>query len=327
MPRKRAVKLVDKTVRPCLNIKSRKHPDVQCPCPATQGDFCARHYKNPVRFQLKPTEESTPNVERIQCILTIQRWWKFSNGLLKFQRQGAGCCSPEAAENKTDIFSLDPVELIPTLYRWSYVDTKNHLWLFDVRSLSMTRAQAANEEFQNPYTREKIPETAEKQFQARCTWLRNRKYCTVHTSTTELSPDQLWHQRLLDVTMKYDSLGYHTCLPWFEDLHIVRLFAFYNELWELWFYRLNLPSAVKQQVVPNWNSVESPLFRYTPLETRTRLEKQWWQRTVLDLLDRLVSSAQQKEHKILGALYGMTAFAIISPQVRHHYPWLVELNE
>jgi hypothetical protein len=191
----------------------------------------------------------------------------------------------------------------------------------------MAYAQASNEEFQNPYTREKIPEVAEKQFQARCKWLRDRKYCIVHVVSNELSPDQLWHQRMLDVTMKYDSLGYHTCLHWFEELTTYSLFAFYNELWELWFYRLNLPPAVKQQVVPSWNSVESPLFRYTPLKTRTRLEKKWWQRTVVDLLDRLVSSAQNKEHKILGALYGMTAFAIISPQVREHYPWLVELNE
>jgi hypothetical protein len=46
---------------------------------------------------------------------------------------------------------------------------------------------------------------------------------------------------------------------------------------------------------------------------------------MLELLDRLVSAGQVKEQKILGALYAMTAFAIVSPTVRGAYPWLVEM--
>jgi hypothetical protein len=80
-------------------------------------------------------------------------------------------------------------------------------------------------------------------------------------------------------------------------------------------------------VVPNWNSAENLLFKWSPNELRYKHEKKWWQKTILDLLDRFVSSAQLKEHKILGALYGMTAFAIVSPRVRQHYPWLVEMQD
>jgi hypothetical protein len=213
------------------------------------------------------------------------------------------------------------------LYRWSYVDSRRHIWIFDIRSLSMTRAQDSHEELLNPYTREAIPEYAVNQFQNRCKWLRDHKYCIVHTVTNEMSPEQLRHQQILDVTIKYDVLGYHTCLNWFEELTPSQLWLFYSELWELWFFRLQLNSQVKSQVVPNWNRPDTLLFKWIPDELRVRHDKQWWQKTILEILDRLVSSAELKEHKILGALYGMTAFAIVSSRIRQYYPWLVEMEE
>jgi hypothetical protein len=213
------------------------------------------------------------------------------------------------------------------LYRWSYVDYRKHLWLFDIRSLSMTRAQDSQESLLNPYTREPIDEKWAKHYQERCAWLRSKKYCLVHTFDTEMTPEQLWHQKILDVTMKYDVLGYHTCLNWFEELNPYRLILFYQELFELWYYRLNLSNEVKELVVPNWMKADKMLFKWSPAEIQFRTEKRWLQKVILELLDRLVSSAQLKEHKILGALYGMTAFAIISPRVRQHYPWLVEMED
>jgi hypothetical protein len=179
----------------------------------------------------------------------------------------------------------------------------------------------------NPYTREAISEISERKFQERCTWLRARKYCLVHTADMELTPEQRWHQRLLDVILKYDVLGYHICLSWFEELTARQLCRFYVELWELWTYRLHLTHDVKEEVIPKYREQDTLLFKYSPSDLRLRTETSWWQKTILDLLDRFVSSARRKEHKILGALYGMTAFAIISPHVRQYYPWLVEMEE
>jgi hypothetical protein len=141
-----------------------------------------------------------------------------------------------------------------------------------------------------------------------------------------MTPDQLWNQKVLDVSQKYDILGYHMCLHWFEELSLLSLAMMYVELWELWFFRLNLSAQVKEQVVPRWSSEKNPLFKIRPSEIRGRYDIQWWRRTVLELLDRIVGSATLKEHRTLGALYGMTAFAIVSPAVNQHYPWLVEFD-
>jgi len=322
-----AVKNVSETVRLCANIRSRKHPDVRCPCSATHGEFCTRHFKNPIRFQEKMTLEDLGIHTILPAILKIQKWWRLYIGFLRFKKQGPAANIPDIAENKTDIYTLDTTTSIPLIYRWSYSDAKKHIWLFDVRSLSMTHTQDSREKIMNPYTREPLTGVYETCFQNRCSWLRSKKYCLLHSENIDLTPEQLWHQKILDVTMKYDMLGYHTCLHWFENLTVRQLIDFYTEIWELWFYRLQLSPVIKRQVVPNWNNQDTLLFKWSPREIHQRTDKRWLHKLVLDTLDKLVSSASLKEHRILGALYGMTAFAIVSDTVREHYPWLVEMND
>jgi hypothetical protein len=314
-------------IRTCANIRSKKHPDTRCTYPAAHGEFCARHFKNPTRFQEKTSLDTEKTHTEVKAIQKIQKWWRLHVGFIRFFKQGPATNIPIISENQNDIFTLEAITTIPLLYRWSYSDTKKHIWLFDVRSLSMTRAQDSREILLNPYTREPFSEKDELHFQKRCAWLRSKKYCTVHSQDVELTEEQMWHQQILDVTMKYDMLGYHTCINWFEELNIRQLALFYVELWELWFYRLHLNAIVKSQVVPNWNSRTTPLFRWYPSELVHRLDKKWWQKLLLDILNRFVSSAELKEHRVLGALYGMTGFAIVSQTVREQYPWLVEAED
>jgi hypothetical protein len=106
-------------------------------------------------------------------------------------------------------------------------------------------------------------------------------------------------------------------------LNATQCYIFYFELWELWVYRLKLTNDIKNSVVPSWNEEESLLFKWLPVEIRNKRDRKWWQKNILDILDRLVS-AKEKEHKTLGALYGMAAFAIASPSVRQSYPWLLD---
>jgi hypothetical protein len=334
MPKKKQNTLQATDVRQCANIKSRKHPDSRCPSSATQGEFCAKHSKNPVRFQTPSANPPETPKQPSQRQLDLQShaakklwsWWSAQRGRLRFRTQGPVANIPSLAENKTDLYTMDQTENIPMLYRWSYADEKKHSWMFDVRSLSMMRTSEMCSEFYNPYTRELIPLKAATHFATRCAWLRERKYCLIHSPDSELTPEQLWHQRLLDMAMKYDMLGYHMNLSWFEELSIRDLAYFYCELFELWYYRLNLSAQIKNLVVPDWASQDDPLFKWIPFQLTTRTDKKWWQRTILTLLNKLVSSAKLKEHKTLGALYGMTAFAIVSPKVRHQYPYLVEMD-
>jgi len=187
----------------------------------------------------------------------------------------------------------------------------------------MLYSQDINAILVNPYTREKFTTIVQESFQKRCAQLRAHKYCLVHINNIDLTETQLWHQTLLDTCMKYDILGYHMSLDWFNKLSTVQCATFYSELWELWSYRLQLTSSIKNKVVSNWNNEETLLFKWIPSEIKHRRNLKWWQKNLLDILNRFVS-APLKEHKTLGALYVMTAFAIASPLVRESYPWLVQ---
>lgn len=311
-------------LRRCYNIKSQKHPDARCPYPATQGDFCARHSKHPKRFQEKsPLIRAEPSsFGRIDhdSAEQIQRFWRRICPILRIRRQGFAATVPSLASNSTDVYSLDPVEQIPLLYRWSTIDSKKNIWLFDIRTLGMLHQQEQFKTLINPYTREPFSEETMNKYLKRVEWLRSKKYYVFHNDEQTLTSEQLWHQRVLDVFMKLDMLGYYTCLKWFEDLSNRELVRFYFELYELWFFRLGLTNEQKEQIHPQWSS---GLFRYTPLELKNRHDRKWYQTLVLDTIDNLVTKGSAKENRSLGAMYVMTAFALASPDVRQHYHWLV----
>jgi hypothetical protein len=314
-------------VRQCANIKSKKHPDVRCPLAANQGDFCARHTKNPTRFQEERVVKVAGNKRNHLAAKKIQKAWRMWAPLLRFKRQGPVANAPDLAENSAEVFSMEPVSAIPALYRWSYADSQRHCWIFDLRSLSMMRAKDSSKlSLENPYTRHDISGTALESFQIRCAQLRAHKYVLVHSTEVELSEEQIWHQKLLDTCMKYDALGYTIVLNWFDTLNLQQMYLFYFELWELWMYRLQLPAVLKHAVVPGWTNPDTMLFKWIPQELRNRRDRKWWQNLLLEMLNKFVS-APLKDHKSLGALYAMTAFAIVSPTVREHYPYLVEIPE
>jgi hypothetical protein len=310
-------------VRQCANIKSKKHPDVQCPFTASQGEFCSRHSKKPFRFQEDITLTPKLSYKDTKSVIIIQNMWRKRVYFLRKKRQGPIVMIPEISENKIDICTLDDVINIPLMYRWSYIDNNKHVWLFDIRSLSMLRSSDKNTKLLNPYTKEDISQESLNNFINRCTQLRNHKYCLIHINDIDLSPEQLWHQSILDVSMKYDALGYNISLEWL-NMDDKQCYTLYYELWDLWMYRLNLPGDIKRKVVPSWNSSETPLFKWLPVEVRNKRDKNWWQKNILELLNRFVC-ANEKEHKTLGALYAMTAFALANSVVRNVYPWLVDV--
>jgi hypothetical protein len=312
-------------VRQCANVKSKKHPDVQCKYTASDGEFCSRHNKNPTRFQEnKSLIIKMSSKKQIQAAKTIQKMWRSRVGFLRFHKQGPLVVCPELSENQTDVCTLESVATIPLLYRWSYVDSNKHPWLFDIRSLSMMRSQDTKTTIINPYTREALPVKALDTFLRRCTQLRSHKYCLLHVNDIDLTPEQLWFQTLLDVSMKYDALGYHISLNWLDKINVLESYTLYFELWDLWSYRLQLPRSLKHAVVPDWNKEECLLFKWVPSELQSRRDRMWWQKNIVTLLERMVL-AKEKEHRTLGALYGMTAFALACPHVREAYPWLVDV--
>lgn len=311
--------------RLCASIKSRKHKNLQCPYSATQGDFCHRHYKNPIRFLAKKTDCDHVHTRSEHSVATkLQRFWKTQSPLHFRRMYGPAFFVRSISKNSTEIYSLDSIEKIPKEYFFSYLDSNATCWSFDLRSLNHLLLEDTC--LKNPYTREEVPDCVMNRIKGRIHTLTVQKYPLFFNLKENMTQKQLWDQRVLELFLKMDSLGYRASTQWFERLSVTQHERLYRELWLLWTFRLGLTHTEKLQIVPSYASESNKLFRATPdALSSTNHDGVWWRKTNLEVLRRLLTSAEEKSKQALGALYILMALSKIVQDVVDAYPWLADL--
>lgn len=307
-------------VRKCANIKSRKITDVQCCLLATRGDFCSRHWKHPRRFVPAMTlseKRYTRNEHR--AAISIQTAWRQKSVHLFIKQQGIGIYNRSISNNDTEIYSLDSILDIPKLYYFSFIDGRNKLWSFDIRTFG--KILSLGDLKQNPYNRDALSEATISKIRKRLMWFRNRKYPVFYPVGSEMTPEQVWGQKILDIFMKIESFGYYVCCDWFTEMTIADHKKFYSTLYELWNYRLGLTAIDRDRIVPGHYTQK--LFPFLPdvLETRRKKSKVWWEELNLKLMEAFVSRSPDKEQQKLGAMYCVMGLVAISPAAANVFPW------
>jgi hypothetical protein len=311
-------------IRRCQNIKSRKNPDVRCPFVATQGDYCARHSKNPRRFTTDPPAATPKPITRSETIAArkIQLAWRRTLPFKKWLAQGPAVHARDLAVNQAELYSLDALETIPPIYFFSFSDVKKAIWAFDIRTLAHTMAKGFAQ--QNPYTRDPLTPTTLERLHARFAWLRKRKYQILHLNTDTLSPEQIWNQKVLDCFLKLEALGFYVSCDWFHKMNAHQHNYFYLKLYVLWTWRLQLSAAQKESIVPGHLLAERQLFKYAADAAQLNHSREWWARTNLGLMDAMISSSPDKEQRKLGAMYVLMALVQASRDAAEALPWVVE---
>jgi hypothetical protein len=254
------------------------------------------------------------------AVRKIQRAWRLHSPLLRFTQQGPAANDRALANNTTELYSLGPIDEIPATYLFSFPDSRKAIWLFDIRTLS--HSLGAGHPQENPYTRESLSQGAMESLHRRISWLRKRKYQIQHVNTDVLTPEQLWNQKVLDVFLKIEALGYYASCDWFHEMSAYSHEYFYRRLFDLWNYRLGLTPAQKEQVVPgHLRGGAQRLFR-TPPEDLAPKERAWWQRTNLEIIDAFVTRAADKEFRKLGAVYVLMGLVQVSREAARALPWV-----
>jgi hypothetical protein len=301
-------------VRECLNIKSKRYPDVRCKSVATHGDFCTKHFKKPLRYV--KNKDSFKNV--IYTVLQeeaarkIQSITKLMLSKKNYRRQGPSYNILTVSENKTELQTMEELDTIPKLYIWSYADENKHIWTFDIRSFSHMMS------LKNPYTQLQITEPGKASLEARLNWLKKKGYSTSFLNDSVLTEEQGFSLRVLDIFMKMDFLGYHSDSNWFLSLENKGQINLYKELYDLWNYRLQISPEIKEQICPGLDD----LMRFDPYKARTQRSAIWWKKLNLNILDALLSRAPDKTNRALGAMYSLTALVRVSEDAREVYDWL-----
>lgn len=312
-------------LRKCANMKSKKHQDQPCSLLATHGEFCTRHFKNPSRYcpkeQLIPERMLTRSAH--QAIRLLQKCWRRISCRARFLRQGPAANCLDLASNATEVYSLESLDTIPKAYVFSFADEKKNIWVFDMRSLSHLVTEG--NEIVNPYTRIPISSPTLQQIHARLLWLRKRKYTILYSTGEDMTQEQIWNQKVLEVFFKMEALGYRASCRWFDEMTLLDHVRFYRKLYRLWTYQLGLTPQEKEAVMPGYNVGASKLFRQTPdrLETQHH-ELRWWRRANLNLILDVLTRAPQKSHQGLGALYILMTLVQINSEAADAYPWILE---
>jgi hypothetical protein len=301
--------------RHCINVKSRRKTDVQCPLAATHGEFCSRHYKNPHRFT-KSQQQRVYTRSEHTAARKLQIFWRNRYALIRFIQQGPAANAINLATNDTELYTLDPITTITPLYFFSFADEKKNIWAFDIRSFA--HLMAGGKPPSNPYTRESMATLTHKRLRNRLAWLRRRNYSIIHIQTEQLTAEQFWNQKVLDVFMKIEAFGYLVNCEWFQGLSHIGQRNLYATLFNLWYIKLGLTTQQKRTIVPGH---QNALFKFAPTQNEHR-DVKWWAKINLTLIDAFISRAEDIENRKLGATYVLMGLVEASEDAAEAFPWL-----
>lgn len=303
----------------CANIKSRKFPHERCKYKASKGDYCSRHYKHPKRFEQHSILPVPVTRSVSVTVRKLQKWWRLYYGLQVFRNRGPAFFVRSLCHNDTELASFGPLDEIPRLYFFSIKD-QGRFWGFDIRTLVVQ--YESNGFLENPYTKTALDSKTVEQFRLHVDTLRRWKKSIQFEETTSLTLKQSWNLRVLDVCLRLDMLGYRVATQWFSDLDIVLQRHLYNVLFDLWNERLNLTPDQRERIVPEHSVVTNKLFKWTPNKIAMKSDLDSIRRTNLNVMERLISSAESHSDRTLGAMYTVIGLCQVSGVCRRAYPWL-----
>lgn len=302
----------------CTNIKSIRKPKARCTNPATHGDFCGIHYKKPRVWAIK----QTLGAHHTDAVKHIQQWWRLVRGLYLFSTRGPAFYNRASPVNDTDFFSTDKIIDISGAYFFSYKDNDNHVYAFDIRSIHslLENAHKSNSVAENPYTRAVLSDSVKEKVNRIVKLLRAQGCTTTWEPLTPSTPEQQFRMKVVDVFHTIDELNYYSSPDWFINMNVRAHRRFYTELHDIWIHRAGLSLLQKNLIIPGF---PHKIFRHAPWALReSPLDA--IQKINLNTIRTFIKSAEDRNDRILGAMYVVTALTIVCPAARDAYPWLFE---
>jgi len=297
-----------------MNIKSRKFPIERCPYPAKKGDFCSRHFKNPVLYTIPNITRSVSN-----SVKKIQKFWRSQYSTKLVRERTPAFFVRSLCHNETELSSFGPLTEVPRDYFFIIKDN-SRFWGFDIRTLVVQ--YEADGKLENPYTKEACSSEIVESFRARVDSLRRWKKSIHYEEISGLTKNQSWNLRVLDICLRLDMLGYRIATHWFSDLDIINQKRLYTTLHSIW-VSPTINDAMRNTIVPGFSKNDTTLFKWTPDTIVLKTELDSVRRTNINVIERLISSATQQSDKTLGAMYSVMALCNVSYRCRQAYPWLI----
>jgi len=129
--------------------------------------------------------------------------------------------------------------------------------------------------------------------------------------------------RVNELFMYIDQLGNYTNANWFFHLNKRSYYIFYSQLRELWTFRAQIPTNVKNCICPLGDPFlqSSAIFRkpYDQISDNEIIEG------CLDVIENIIMTSTDIEYRKIGCLHVLTALTFVSPESRVQYGYLFDL--
>lgn len=214
--------------------------------------------------------------------------------------------------NDTDFNTLDPLDEISNHEFYSYVDNRKFVYGFHIDSIHELFKRKRGK-VKNPYTRDYFPDKTRKDV----TELKNKMKNESQDNQQRISLEVLVRFKCLDVFGKIDIHGYHTNINWLYNVSSVVLKIFYKKLLQYWNHRFGMTRSIKNKILPGGDVINS-----NANIVRSSLNKHKLLDKILDILDLVVSSAEDNNDKNLGSILVLHALSEISTECIETNPWL-----
>ena len=251
-------------------------------------------------------------------IIILQSLIRKKNILFRNFYKGPAYLRRNISVNDSDFYTCDNINDIPDDYFFSYKDDDNFIYSYDIRSF---RELIYNKSL-NPYTNCEIPDRILDLFNQRIKQMAILKInIEEYKDEIELTEEQKFNQKVLEIFQKINKLGHYSHLEWFTGLSSKRLKIWYKEAEDIFNYRAQLSELDKKKIVPNGKAFK---MRVSDFYKIPDLNKKKLQLLVLNEIDLLISSGISDSDKYTGSLYVLTAFTIVSSQAAIALPWLCQ---
>ena len=271
---------------------------------------------------------------KIQLLTRVYNYNKYSYYIKKIQKtwrnyirkifnnlHGPALIQRDLCVNVTDFLSLEKCRDIEYNSFFSYLDDDGKIWGFDLISIYNLFIKK-NLKVMNPYTTREFSDDIFKNIK------KIIKYNKIFNISLELNLNQsdilinkqILEMRVLSLFQDMDALDNYTQIEWLLALNKRQLLKFISELYDIWAYRANLSQNSKREICP---PLGAP-FRNINFNTLSTFTQTHILKIILPSLEELVKNGINRDARILGTYYILSALTLVNNSAAEAMPWLYQ---
>jgi hypothetical protein len=232
--------------------------------------------------------------------------------------------------NDNDFYSLEPLSNIPTESFFSYKGEGDFVYGFDLNSIISLIKNSNQDKLMNPYNRENMIEIVSNvNALIRINNIIRKKQSSMSTCSRLNDASDLLrmakikplNQRINDLFIEIDQLGNYTQSEWFSDLNRQELLRYFRCMYDIWNYRAQLSFDTKRKICPLRDPFGNLYYSFSHF---LNLSDDQLKMLCLSIMEQMILTGIDKDHKMLGTFHALTALTIVSSPARSNLPWLFE---